>query len=162
MVIYNHEIDIECDENVFGDGQHETTRFLLYYLNRYANGKTVIDAGCGSGILSVFAYKCGATVTAIDCESSAIQCCKHNIKQNDADIELLNTDIACVGIVADIVVANFAQYDILNLFQHIVKMSKELIITTWYKDIPLDIIGNMKVIDYIEGIEYDCYVLKRR
>lgn len=159
-MFYGHDITITVPTSVFGDGQHETTRFLLYYLNRYAKGKTVIDAGCGSGILSVFASKCGATVTAIDCEKTAIETAKANCLANSVDVNIIHANATDLEITADIVVANFARHEVLCLFPHIAEMAKEIIITTWYKEVPKDLLAKYEVIDSIEGIDYDCYVLR--
>lgn len=46
----------------FGTGQHETTKLMIRaILNLNLKGKTVLDAGCGTGILSIVAEKCGAS-----------------------------------------------------------------------------------------------------
>lgn len=57
-----NEVIIECDPGLaFGTGQHPTTRFCLEVLERYAQSyKSVLDIGCGSGILCVAAAKLGA------------------------------------------------------------------------------------------------------
>lgn len=161
-MFYGHDITITAPSHVFGDGQHETTRFLLYFLNRYAKGKTVIDAGCGSGILSIFAVKCGATATAIDCDTSAIECARSNCEANGVDVDIIHTDISQTDVLADIVVANFARFEAMYLFPHFAQMATELIITTWYKEVPTELLSHYTVIDRIEGIDYDCYVLRKK
>lgn len=161
MNIYDHTIDIFCPSCVFGDGSHETTRFLLYYLNRYVNGKTYIDAGCGTGILSVFAYKCGAaSVTAVDIDGNAIHAARNNAMMNKAEVELIHGDVSDVEQTADIVTANFPRFDVLYLLPRVTRLAKDMIITTWYKEVPKDILGDYKVVDCIEGVDYDCYVLR--
>lgn len=163
MNIYDHNIDIFCPFPVFGDGSHETTRFLLYYLNRYVNGKTYIDAGCGTGILSVFAYKCGAaSVTAIDIDGNAIHAARNNAKLNGAEIELIHGDISDVEQTADIVTANFPRFDVLYLLPIVAKLTTDIIITTWYKEVPRDQLDDYDIVDYIEGVDYDCYVLRAK
>lgn len=163
MDIYGQPIDIICHPSVFGDGMHETTRFLLYFLNRYANGKTVIDAGCGSGILSVFSAKVGASVTAIDNDSIATECTQSNAINNSVYISIINDSIMEANIKADIVTANFCRTDALALFPYFSKMADELIITTWYKELPTDkLTEGYEIVDYIEGIDYDCYVIKKK
>ncbi len=52
----------------FGTGNHETTSMMLeYILENDFEGKTVLDMGCGTGILGILASMKGAkTITAID------------------------------------------------------------------------------------------------
>lgn len=164
-MLYGHEITIEHPPCVFGDGAHETTRFLLYFLNKYAKGKSVIDAGCGTGILSIFAAKCGAeSVTAIDIDDDAIECARANAEANNVSINIIKADINVADLPnADVVVANFARWEALGNFPNIAKLTRRLLITTWYKELPKDELTNgFEIIDCIEGIDYDAYVLKKR
>lgn len=164
-MFYDYDIAINCPPYVFGDGQHETTRFLLYFLNRYARGKSVIDAGCGTGILALFASKCGATsVIAMDCDGNAVECTKANVEANKVNVSVIETDIENGGLPsADIVTANLARWDALHHLPHLKNLINKdgLLITTWYKELPKEaLLKHCKVVDHIEGINYDCYVLK--
>ena len=166
MVVYGHHIAIPTSPDVFGDGNHETTRFLLYFLNRYVEGRTMLDVGCGSGILSVFASKRGAlSVTAIDCDSNAIECTKRNTEENGTDITIISADInQPMSLNADIVSANFARWDALDNLPYLEGLVSQngFLITTWYKELPNGVLEEkFEVVDYIEGIEYDSYVLRK-
>lgn len=168
MIIYGQEIAITCEPSVFGDGNHETTRFLLYFLSRYAKGRTVIDAGCGTAILAIFSAKAGAkAVTAIDCDKGAIRCAQGNVAANKVEnVTVMHADIAQADIPrADIATANFARWDAVALLPTVTNLLKPsgLLITTWYKEIPnKGLYENYDIIDCVEGIDYDCYVLKHK
>lgn len=164
MELYGYEITINNPPYVFGDGTHETTRFLLYFLNRYAEGKSYIDAGCGTGILSIFASKHEATsVTAIDIDDNAIDCARENAEANAVNMDVTKVDIRRHKACADLVTANFARHEALSLLSCVANFVKDggLLATTWYKKLPKDALLAFEIIDHIEGVEYDCYVLKR-
>lgn len=76
----------------FGTGSHESTALCLRWLARQElTGKSVLDAGCGSGILSIAAAKLGADhVTAVDIDEKARLVTVQNAKFNDVDIEVQN------------------------------------------------------------------------
>lgn len=79
----------------FGTGHHETTSLMLKsILDEDLNNKTVLDMGCGTGILSILAKMKGAKqITAIDVDSWCIQNAKENIALNNLnDIEVILGD----------------------------------------------------------------------
>lgn len=167
MNIYGYEITINNPPYVFGDGTHETTRFLLYFLNRYAEGRSYIDAGCGTGILSIFASKRGATsVTAIDADAHAIECTRANIEANGVEVDVIQQEIQKLKpISADLVTANIARIDALFILPYLTKFVSDngLLLITWYKQNPKEALSeDFEIIDCIEGIDYDCYVLRKR
>ncbi|HRK21132.1 MAG TPA: 50S ribosomal protein L11 methyltransferase [Fimbriimonadaceae bacterium] len=74
----------------FGTGEHPTTRLCLRLMEPIGvEGKTVLDLGCGSGILAIAAAKLGAaSVTATDIEPLAVEIARENALRNETDIEL--------------------------------------------------------------------------
>jgi ribosomal protein L11 methyltransferase len=69
----------------FGSGSHPSTRLVLAALDRQPPpaGARVLDAGCGSGILSVAAAVLGAgRVTAVDVDASALAVTRENARAN--------------------------------------------------------------------------------
>lgn len=70
----------------FGTGLHATTRACLVFLDRIARekpGRTLLDLGCGSGILSIAAARLGFTpVRGIDCDPIAVQESAVNARRN--------------------------------------------------------------------------------
>jgi ribosomal protein L11 methyltransferase len=71
----------------FGTGDHHTTRLCLELLDqRLQPGETVLDMGCGSGILSVAALLLGASsVTAVDIDELATRISHENAALNGVD-----------------------------------------------------------------------------
>lgn len=74
----------------FGSGEHPTTAMCLDWLSQHdLNGKTVIDIGCGSGILALAALKMGAKVAyAVDIDEVALQTAINNARLNNLDHKL--------------------------------------------------------------------------
>ncbi len=68
----------------FGTGHHPTTRSCLEALERLVEpGASVLDFGCGSGILSIAASKLGASsVLGVEADSSAVRVAKQNAREN--------------------------------------------------------------------------------
>ena len=91
----------------FGTGSHPTTHLCLAWLTQQnLNNKSLLDYGCGSGILAIAAHKLGAKpVSGVDIDAQAITASEHNAQQNHADIHLYDADTFKHD-TFDIVVAN--------------------------------------------------------
>ncbi|WP_429196051.1 50S ribosomal protein L11 methyltransferase [Aeromonas veronii] len=94
----------------FGTGTHPTTALCLQWLDGLdLTGKTVVDFGCGSGILGIAALKLGAArVIGIDIDPQAIQASRDNAARNGVadQIELYLPADQPKDVEADVVVAN--------------------------------------------------------
>ncbi|WP_068979232.1 MULTISPECIES: 50S ribosomal protein L11 methyltransferase [Aeromonas] len=94
----------------FGTGTHPTTALCLQWLDGLdLSGKTVVDFGCGSGILGIAALKLGAArVIGIDIDPQAIQASRDNAERNGVagQIELYLPADQPQDVEADVVVAN--------------------------------------------------------
>ena len=94
----------------FGTGTHPTTALCLQWLDGLdLAGKTVVDFGCGSGILGIAALKLGAArVIGIDIDPQAIQASHDNAERNGVagQIELYLPADQPQDVEADAVVAN--------------------------------------------------------
>jgi ribosomal protein L11 methyltransferase len=91
----------------FGTGSHPTTRLCLQWLDTHIQGgESVLDYGCGSGILAVAAAKFGAApVIATDIDPQALIASRDNALANEVTLDIRGTD-ALAGLTADVVVAN--------------------------------------------------------
>lgn len=96
----------------FGTGLHETTRLVAQALADYVEeltGNTVLDVGCGSGVLSLVALSLGAErALSVDVDPEAIDVTQENAARNAMSdrVDASTTDIAAVELVAPVVVAN--------------------------------------------------------
>ncbi len=84
-----HAINIRLDPGqAFGTGSHPTTRLCLQWLEQtIRGGESVLDYGCGSGILAIAAMKLGAASAAgVDIDEQALLAAQHNALQNQADV----------------------------------------------------------------------------
>jgi ribosomal protein L11 methyltransferase len=101
-------INIVLDPGLaFGTGSHPTTHLCLAWLaDNLTSGETVLDYGCGSGILAIAARKLGAGKTVgVDIDPQAIIASSQNAEQNSVDIHFCLPDSMPPG-EADVVVAN--------------------------------------------------------
>ncbi len=91
----------------FGTGSHPTTRLCLEWLDAHLRtGDTVIDYGCGSGILAIAAARLGARrVTGIDIDAQALAAAARNAAGNSVHVDLRPSSDAMPP-AADVVVAN--------------------------------------------------------
>jgi ribosomal protein L11 methyltransferase len=94
----------------FGSGSHPSTQLALAELERLLEGnESVLDVGCGSGILSVAAARLGATrVVGIDIDPASPQLTLDNAKANGVEefIEASTTAVSEIDDTYDVVVAN--------------------------------------------------------
>lgn len=91
---YKYEIVID-PKMAFGTGHHQTTTMMMQYiLSTDVEGKTVLDMGCGTGILAILASKKGASsLVAIDND----EVCYQSTLENSALNQISNITAACGG-----------------------------------------------------------------
>ena len=81
----NGRIALNIDPGLaFGTGGHETTRLCLEMCEKYMKpGDTVLDVGCGSGILGIAALLTGASkAVGVDIDELAVKTAKENAELN--------------------------------------------------------------------------------
>tara|TARA_R110000868_G_scaffold380784_1_gene646949 strand:- start:120740 stop:121612 length:873 start_codon:yes stop_codon:yes gene_type:complete len=106
----------------FGTGTHPTTALCLTWLDQHdCQNKTVIDYGCGSGILAIAALKHGAThVDAIDHDEQALQATQDNAERNAIDLTTLDVYLPKdePKNTADLLIANILAQPLIDLCEH--------------------------------------------
>ncbi len=90
-------VSIQLDPGLaFGTGSHPTTRLCLKWIDaNLKGGETVLDYGCGSGILAIAAKKLGAGLTdGVDIDPQAMIASRQNAEQNGVEVNFFLPDAA--------------------------------------------------------------------
>jgi len=107
-------INIKIDPALaFGSGHHATTFSCLTAISEYIQSEdSVIDVGCGSGILGLACKKLGASVELCDTDPLSVKSCKENFKLNEESYDKLwegsidkaegTYDVVIANIIADV------------------------------------------------------------
>jgi ribosomal protein L11 methyltransferase len=102
----------------FGTGEHATTALCLEWLERHvASGMTVLDYGCGSGILALAALALGARFAyAVDTDPQALTATRANAALNGAAERLfVDAPEKLPAVVVDMLVANILAGPLIEL-----------------------------------------------
>ena len=93
--IYKYDdIRLEIPPQVFHPGFFFSTKLLLNYIKQLSlKGKSFLEPGCGSGLISIYAAKKGAKVTASDINPTAIAFLKKNSRLNNVDLTIIESDL---------------------------------------------------------------------
>ncbi len=129
----------------FGTGHHETTHMMIQHvLKNDFKGKSVLDMGCGTGVLAILAEKVGATeLDAIDINNWCYLNSIENIERNDChNISVYEGDVSLLdGKSYDSIIANINRNILLADIPEYSKCLNEngtLFLSGFYKeDIPL-------------------------
>ncbi len=158
----------------FGTGSHETTRMAAYYIQKYAPSmNSLLDLGCGTGILAIIASLCGVSnVYAIDNDELAGSALKENLALNNLDgrIEFfLQEGLKNFSLKVECIVANIQA----SVFKKIKKEFSPLLVSPGIliltgilleqKDEILNIFyeENFEFIEELKEAEWVCLVLKK-
>ena len=119
----------------FGTGAHPTTRLTLELLQTVgASGpRSLLDVGCGSGVLSIAAARLGfAPVTGIDVDEAAVEATLANARANGVDVAAQRLDALVDELpAADVALANIA----LDMVELVVpRLRSGTVITSGYLD----------------------------
>ena len=121
----------------FGTGKHATTQIALSFVGKYVNPHDkVLDAGCGSGVLSIAAAKLGANpVDAVDIHKEAVEECKTNAWENEVKINCQLRDVSQINEKYDVIIANIQMEIFEKIFDKLANLfEKYLIISGIFKE----------------------------
>jgi ribosomal protein L11 methyltransferase len=93
----------------FGTGSHPTTQLCAGFLLDH-EPVSLLDLGCGSGVLSIVAARLGySPVTAVDLDEAAVSAAKANAAANGADVDVRLLDVLAAALpAAQLALANIA------------------------------------------------------
>ena len=165
-----NKIDIQINPALaFGSGHHETTSSCIEVLEKYIDkNASLLDVGCGSGILSIASAKLGAVVDICDTDELAIKSAKENFELNG-----VSYNKAWVGSVDkrdkeyDIVVANIIADVLIMLSRNLKETTKSggILILSGILDKYIDKVEekfqDMKILEKKQKNEWYTLVLKR-
>ena len=109
----------------FGTGTHPTTALCLQWLDKAdLTGKTVIDYGCGSGILAIAAALLGANkVIGVDTDPQALEATQANAQRNGVIIETYLPQ-HCPTVECDLLLANILAGPLMELMPRFVELTR--------------------------------------
>ena len=115
----------------FGTGAHATTRLCLAYLLELRRG-SLVDVGCGSGVLAIAAAKLGfAPVSAVDVDPVSVETTEANARANGVGLDILRVDAVRDPLPeADVAVVNIA----LEVVDRIAVRSSTLVTSGYFTD----------------------------
>lgn len=112
----------------FGTGSHATTKLCLEWLTKHiTTQKTVIDYGCGSGILGIAALRLGAEqVWSVDIDPQALEATQENAEKNNINPEQLHVVLpeSLPSVQTDVLIANILALPLIELAPQFAKLVK--------------------------------------
>lgn len=139
---FDTEYDIIIEPKMsFGTGHHETTHMMIQHIlkNEFTN-KSVLDMGCGTGVLAILAKMKGAkTVDAVDYDNWCYINSLENVERNNCkDINVIEGDAAVLkGKKYDVIIANINRNILLQDMQTYIACLNEngmLFLSGFYND----------------------------
>lgn len=160
--------------NAFGTGTHQTTRMILRRLLAMdMQGKSVLDCGCGTGILGITASRLGANpVLGYDIDEWSADNAQHNAALNGVEnMSVMLGDASVLNSVAerfDVVIANINRNILIadmSAFRAHMKQGAQLILSGFYEaDVPMIEAAakehGLSLCDVVTDEEWACVLFK--
>jgi ribosomal protein L11 methyltransferase len=112
----------------FGTGQHPTTRAVLRALDDVTAAepglRTLLDVGCGSGVVALAAARLGLTCRGVDIDQDAVDEAVQNAARNGLDVSFSTTPLHEVVTPADVVVLNAHPGVHVALAAHVLRLTR--------------------------------------
>ncbi|HMQ63487.1 MAG TPA: methyltransferase [Flavilitoribacter sp.] len=85
---------MDIANSVFHPAFFGSSRVFAWFIKRQdLSGKTLLEIGCGSGLLSMVAAAGKAVVTAVDINEKAVECARQNAKINGLEMTVIHSDL---------------------------------------------------------------------
>lgn len=120
---YEGKWDLVFDPSVvFGEGRHPTTLLMLSaswdFYKEKGIPESVLDLGCGSGILTLFWAKLSARVKALDINPLCVKVTRRNLELNGLSAEVFEADVRTFKeFSSELILANLYKGLLLELFE---------------------------------------------
>lgn len=157
---FEYEIVID-PKMAFGTGHHQTTALMMeFMLEQNFKGKTVLDMGCGTGILAILASKLGASqVMAIDYDEICYESTLENAELNNINnITVLQGSKEVIpNQKFDIIMANINRnilIDQLAVYAQVSKPETLLFLSGFYEEPDLNILKNSAKAVHFEYLKH--------
>jgi ribosomal protein L11 methyltransferase len=150
----------------FGTGEHPSTRACLEAIDRLARpGETLLDIGCGTGVLALAGARKGMLVRGIDTDRDAVKASRDNAERNGLTGVFDSTPLQRLDGRFDLVVANLYAEVLVELAPYIdAKVDQSLVLAGILSDrvkLVQEALGSLKLIEaHYEG-EWVCLEYQR-
>ncbi len=105
----NYQLDVIIEPKMaFGTGHHATTTLMIRQLfDIQLDRKSLLDMGCGTGVLAIAAKKLGAgRVMAIDIDHWSVENARENAARNNVELTVLEGGVEAINGTFDVILAN--------------------------------------------------------
>jgi ribosomal protein L11 methyltransferase len=132
----------------FGDGSHPSTRACLAAVDRWARpGVSVLDVGCGTGVLAVAAGVLGASpVVAVDVDPVAVAATLANARANGVEVDAVVGSVDDVQGRFDLVLANVGAATVVAMAPRLAALGRRVVVAGLYEDRVDDVVAALDAV----------------